>query len=146
MGSPPFHVWGMRPQLFGDRDRHPTEGVSAMYSVVMVVAMTGAPEVPQCDFFCCKPKVCCTTTVSCAPQPVNCCPQPTCAPKHCCLLKCFSFCGHGHSSMAAPAAGCGTVVIPPTGTVVPTDTKKEMPKVDTKPVEKKLGPAPTKVG
>ena len=117
-----------------------------MYSVVMVVAMTGAPEVPQCDFFCCKPKVCCTTTqVCCTPKPVTCCPQPTCAPKSCCLLKCFSFCGHGHNTMAAP--GCGTVVIPPTtGTVTP-DVKKDMPKGDPKPADpKKLGPAPTKVG
>ena len=118
-----------------------------MYSVVMVVAMTGAPEVPQCDFFSCKPKVCCTTTtvVSHTPQPVNCCPQASCAPKKCCLLKCFSFCGHGHNTMAAP--GCGTVVIPPTtGTVTP-DVKKDMPKGDPKPADpKKLGPAPTKVG
>jgi hypothetical protein len=139
----------MRPKKFDERDRHPTEGVSAMYSVVMVVAMTGAPEVPQCDFFCCKPKVCCTTTQVCStPQPDNCCPQP----KQCCLLKCFSFCGHGngHSSMAAyPAQGCGTVVIPPqTGTVVPgTDIKKDMPRVDPKPADpKKLGPAPIKIG
>jgi hypothetical protein len=137
----------MRLELIGERDRHPTEGVSAMYSVVMVVAMTGAPEVPQCDFFCFKPKVCCTTTkVACAPQPVTCCPKPTCAPRGCGLLKCFSFCGFGHShnTMAAPAHGCGTVVIPPTSGAVTPDVKKEMPKPAADP--KKLGPAPAKIG
>ena len=114
-----------------------------MYSVVMVVAMTGAPEVPQCDFFCCKPKVCCTTTTVC------CTPQPTCAPRGCGLLKCFSFCGFGHShnTMAAPAPGCGTVIIPPAGGAVTPDVKKDMPKVDPKPADpKKLGPAPAKIG
>ena len=90
-----------------------------MYSVVMVVAMAGAPEAPACcPTFCCPkiclpeihcPKLClpkihcckpaCAPTPCCAPAPVvvapaPCAPEcaPTCAPKHgCCFLsKCLS--------------------------------------------------------
>lgn len=93
-----------------------------MYSVVMVVAMAGAPEAPACcpTFHCpkiCLPKFHCPTfhmpKICCKPVCHTPCPPPCapacdthCAPKHHSgfLNKCFSFCGkhggwggHGHA-------------------------------------------------
>lgn len=142
-----------------------------MYSVVMVVAMAGAPEAPACcpTFHCpkiCLPKFHCPKfhcpKISCKPVCHTPCPPPcppaptcapTCAPKHhgCGLLsKCFSFCGkHGGGwGGAAPvyaAPGCGQTVIPPApGTIIVPPTGAPAPEI--KKEMPKTGPAPTKIG
>lgn len=139
-----------------------------MYSMVLVMSMAGAPEVPQFGWH----KGGCTGYAPVASQSYSSGCYGGGGGHGCCLFgklkSCFS--GFGHKSggcygggynggnnggviYSEAAPGCGTVVIPPPhgtvvpgtvvpGTVVPDmkDMKKDMPKpIDPKPGVPKIG-------
>ena len=119
-----------------------------MYSMVMVVAMVGAPEAPGCHNH--------GSAVCCTPTPVV---TQSCETGHSSchglgfghrLKKCFSGLCHRHRSsdccetVSTSTPECGTVVIPPAHVDTPKAPVKDMPKVidQKKPADSKLGPAP----